>query len=177
MLASNRYYCHRLGKRYYSINLEQADLIASAVVGVCKRNCFQPIVVNVVNENGNVIVRKSMDGTIGVGYPEFSYAKAYTSIVTKGSSRDFRDKYTTSDDSKFGQMLSMVNITDGKMAPFPGGIALKVGGKVIGAVGVSGAAGDEDEYCAIRGVQDCGLDYITTVPTIHSCTTSLDEKK
>lgn len=38
-----------------------------------------------------------------------------------------------------------VNITGGKMAPFPGGVLLREGesGAVLGAVGVSGAAGDE----------------------------------
>jgi uncharacterized protein GlcG (DUF336 family) len=47
-------------------------------------------------------------------------------------------------------MTSMVNITEGKMAPFPGGVLMKdQEGNVIGAVGVSGASGDEDEYCAI----------------------------
>jgi len=39
-------------------------------------------------------------------------------------------------------MIAMVNITDGKMAPFPGGILLKskTTGEIVGAVGVSGAA-------------------------------------
>jgi uncharacterized protein GlcG (DUF336 family) len=167
----------RLGKRFFSLNLEQADKISSAVVNVCKRNSFQPIIVTIINKSGNVIVTKSMDGVIGLGYPEFSYAKAYTAIVTKGSSRQFRDKYTSDNSqAKFGQMISMVNITNGKMAPFPGGIALKVDGEVIGAVGCSGASGDEDEYCAIRGVQECGFDHVTTVPVSHSCTTTIDDK-
>lgn len=30
-------------------------------------------------------------------------------------------------------------------------------GDILGAVGVSGAAGDEDEYCALQGVQGCSL--------------------
>ena len=50
-------------------------------------------------------------------------------------------------------MTSMVNITGGNMAPFPGGVLIKTSeGQVIGAVGVSGASGDEDEYCALRGI-------------------------
>ena len=40
----------------------------------------------------------------------------------------------------------MVTITDGKMAPIPGGVLIKhTNGEVIGAVGVSGSSGDEDE--------------------------------
>ena len=48
---------------------------------------------------------------------------------------------------------SMVAITEGKMAPFPGGILLKCAteGHVLGAVGISGASADEDEFCALEG--------------------------
>jgi uncharacterized protein GlcG (DUF336 family) len=60
------------------------------------------------------------------------------------------------------------------MAPFPGGIVLKLDDYMIGAVGVSGAAGDEDEYCAIRGVLEANLG-LTTVPEAHSCATVKDQ--
>lgn len=71
-------------------------------------------------------------------------------------------------------MLGMVAISGGQMAPFPGGILLKLGEHVVGAVGVSGAAGDEDEYCAIRGVMEADLG-LTTVPEQHSCSTVKDQ--
>jgi hypothetical protein len=62
-------------------------------------------------------------------------------------------------------MTSMVNITDGKMAPFPGGVLMKLeSGEVIGSVGVSGASGDEDEYCALHGILKAGIDKIKTLP-------------
>ena len=66
-------------------------------------------------------------------------------------------------------MLSMINITGGQMAAFPGGVLLRSvdDGEVIGSVGVSGAAGDEDEYCAIVGVQEADVG-MTTVPEDHS---------
>ena len=65
----------------------------------------------------------------------------------------------------------MVAITGGKMAPFPGGVVVKNGeGKIIGAIGVSGASGDEDEYSALRGVVNSKLNLVT-VPANHSCTT------
>ena len=40
----------------------------------------------------------------------------------------------------------MVSITEGKMAPIPGGVLVKhANGDILGAVGVSGSSGDEDE--------------------------------
>ena len=116
-----------------------------------------------------------MDGCSTKGIPQFSYAKAYTCIAMKISSRTFRDKYTSDNDpKKYCQMLSMVNITDGKMAPFPGGVLLKNReGTILGAVGVSGASGDEDEYCGLRGIIESGLEIVSD-PEKHSCSTVKD---
>ena len=61
------------------------------------------------------------------------------------------------------------------MAPFPGGIVLKVDDQVVGAVGVSGAAGDEDEYCAIRGVVESNYAGLTCIQEEHSCSTVKDQ--
>jgi uncharacterized protein GlcG (DUF336 family) len=46
-----------------------------------------------VSPSGEVIVSKIMDGCSRQGIPDIAYAKAYTCIVTKNSSREFREKY------------------------------------------------------------------------------------
>ena len=146
-----------------------------------KKNKFAPVTVNVVDKAGDVLVTKRMEGCSSKGIPEFSYAKAYTCIAMKCSSREFRDKYTSdaSSPAKFCQMTSMVTITGGKMAPFPGGVLMldgsdDNGSSVLGAVGVSGAAGDEDEYAALTGIIQSGLN-IQTLPKNHSCKTIKDD--
>jgi hypothetical protein len=56
-----------------------------------------------------------------------------------------------------------------QMAPFPGGIVIREReGKVVGAVGVSGASADEDEYCALAGVEAANLEGMFTEPVCHS---------
>lgn len=156
------------------LSLSQADLIADNVVTICNRNGFNPVTVYVLDASGSPIVSKRMDGCSAVGIPDFAKAKAYSCIVNKYPSRAFRDRYTAEDDSaKFCQMTTMVAISGGQMAPFPGGILLKLGDTIIGAVGVSGAAGDEDEYCAIRAVLEADLG-LSTVPEQHSCSTIRD---
>ena len=108
------------------------------------------------------------------GVANFAKAKAYSCIVNKYPSRAFRDRYTSEEASaKFSQMTSMVAVSGNAMAPFPGGILLKVGDTIVGAVGVSGAAGDEDEYCAIRGVIEANLG-ISTVPEHHALSDTID---
>mmetsp|Transcript_28781 Transcript_28781/g.69624 ORF Transcript_28781/g.69624 Transcript_28781/m.69624 type:complete len:240 (-) Transcript_28781:150-869(-) len=155
-----------------TLSLEQADAIANNVVTVCQRNGFSPVAVTVLDASGSTIVSKRMDGCSVVGIPDFSRAKAYSCVVNKYPSRAFRDRYTAEEASaKFCQMTSMVALSGNQMAPFPGGIVLKVNDYVIGAVGVSGAAGDEDEYCAITAVQEASIPGLMTVPAEHSCTT------
>ena len=158
------------------LTLAQADAIASNAVACCLRNQFNPVVVQILDAAGHVIVAKRMDGCSVVGAPDFAYAKAYACLVNKDSSRAFREKYTagTFDQTlpgKFGQMIAMVTLSNGQMAPFPGGILLTYNGHIVGAVGVSGAAGDEDEYCAIRGVADSNIAGLVSVPATPSCAT------
>ena len=160
------------------LSLHQADTIANNVIQCCLRNGFNPVSVYVLDHGGHTLVHKRMDNCSPVGIPDFAFAKAFSCIVNKYPSRAFRDRYTSGSDpgisAKFGQMLGMVSISQGTMAPFPGGILLKFGESIVGAVGVSGAAGDEDEYCAIRGVIESGFVGLTTIPEQHSCSTVKD---
>ena len=132
-----------------------ADFVASAAVQRSLDRRYAPVAITVLDAAGAPIVTKRMDGCSSVGFPQFASAKATTAIVMKTSSRDFRDKYTKepAQAAKYCQMLAMVNITGGNMAPFPGGVAIRGNGdEVLGAVGVSGASADEDEDCALAGV-------------------------
>ena len=78
------------------------------------------------------------------------------------------------DHSKMLQGISMVGLANNAIAPFPGGIVLrdKETNDILGAIGCSGAAGDEDEYCALMGVhRSSAANSIVTDPLSHSCST------
>eukprot|EP01041_Mallomonas_annulata_P009051 gene9051-18748_t len=157
-----------------TLSLEIADRIATNAIKAAIKYDLPPITVTVIDSSGEIIVTKKMDGCTPA-FPKFAYAKAWTAACFKMSSRTFRDKYTppgkphTAD--KYGQMLSMVNISGGNLAPFPGGIVIReiANGPIVAGVGVSGASGDEDEFCALAGVHDLQLKYVTE-PSTHSCT-------
>lgn len=159
------------------LSLKSANIIANAVVETAKRNNFAPITVTIVDSSGQVITMQRMDHCKAGAYPKYSYAKAFTAVNMNTSSRAFRDRYVSSDQtkvdfSKVCQMLSMVDIVGGDLAPFPGGVLLRssTDNSVIGAIGVSGASGDEDEYCALEGVKALNFNIITE-PINHSCQT------
>ena len=141
------------------ITLSIADSIADGAIEACRLNGFNDFAVTVVDATGKQIVHKVMDGQNSPAIPLYAIAKAYTCIATMMSSREFRDKYTKDDNvGRYCQMLSMVSITGGKLAPFPGGVLIKnTEGKIIGAVGCSGASADEDEYCALMGIELSGI--------------------
>jgi uncharacterized protein GlcG (DUF336 family) len=157
-----------------TLTLDIADRITTGVVDACKRNGFNPVVCIVLNPAAQAICSKAMDGSNLVAYPDFAFAKAYTALINKSSSRSFRDKYTVGDNAAaYCQMLSMVAISNNKMAPFPGGISVicTTTQEVIGSVGVSGASGDEDEYLALEGVKALSMYNVSCIPATHSCST------
>ena len=48
-------------------------------------------------------------------------------------------------------------MTDGDFIPVPGGVLIKEGDDVIGAVGISGDTSDNDEQACIAGIQAIGM--------------------
>ena len=49
-------------------------------------------------------------------------------------------------------------VADGQFVPVPRGVLIEdVHGFTIGAIGIRGDTSEKDEYCAIRAVQDAGL--------------------
>ena len=55
--------------------------------------------------------------------------------------------------------VSAVNtLAQGRMVPVPGGVLMHdASGALLGAVGVSGDTSDNDEICALAGIEAAGL--------------------
>ncbi|MEO1066964.1 MAG: heme-binding protein [Pseudomonadota bacterium] len=54
-------------------------------------------------------------------------------------------------------ITGLVGLTGGKVLPVPGGVLIKDGEETIGAVGITGDTSDNDETCAIAGIEAAGL--------------------
>ena len=48
-------------------------------------------------------------------------------------------------------------MAQGRLVPVPGGVLIQDGGDLLGAVGVSGDTSDNDEACAVAGIEAAGL--------------------
>ncbi len=55
-------------------------------------------------------------------------------------------------------MNALINIADQKLLPVPGGVVVRDDkNQAIGSVGITGDLSDEDEHCAVTGIQAAGL--------------------
>lgn len=90
----------------------------------------------VVNPEGNLIIEERMDNAILVSI-DVAYKKAYTAAALKLNTEDLTALVQP------GAMFYGLQ-SDPKYIVFGGGMLLKVDGKIVGAVGVSGGSAQED---------------------------------
>src|ERR1051326_1117807 len=125
-----------------SLNLDGARrAIAGAMAEARKLNAPGGVIA-VVDDGGNLMALARLDGTFAAG-ANISIGKARTSALFKKPTKFFEDII------KNGR-TSMVTLND--FTPLQGGVPIMVGGQLVGAVGVSGAAtAAQDEELAIAG--------------------------
>lgn len=127
------------------ITLNQSQLIAEAAktkateIGV-------PMNIAIVDEGANIKFFLRMDNAM-LGSADIALKKARTSSLFNRDSGDIGRL------SQSGGPLHDIEQTNGGLVSFPGGIVIKNdAGKIIGAIGVSGGAVDEDYQVAAAGV-------------------------
>jgi uncharacterized protein GlcG (DUF336 family) len=105
----------------------------------------QPMNIAVVDEGGNLISHVRMDGA-WLGSIDISINKAFTSRAFDITTKDLGAN------SGPGQQFFGIHASNhGRIMIFAGGIPLKQGGKVVGAIGVSGGSGEQDQTVAEAG--------------------------
>ncbi len=125
-------------KKVVSLDLAK-KMAAAAEAEANKRG--STVVICVVDDGGHVILLQRLDDT-QVASVEVAIGKARTAAIFRRPSKVFEDQV------KNGRVaaLALPGAT-----PLQGGIPILVGGKVIGAIGVSGNTPQEDEDIAKVG--------------------------
>ncbi|MGD0149392.1 MAG: heme-binding protein [Xanthobacteraceae bacterium] len=125
-----------------NITLELAQTIANAAIAQCRTMGYK-ISVTVVDREGLPLVMLRDDGA-GLTTPEGSDRKAYTARAFSQPSADFvkrlQDRPDTVGSRHYSHILALA-----------GGLPIKVGNEIVGAVGVSGTPGKDDE-CSQAGI-------------------------
>lgn len=127
------------------VNLEAARRVISAAEKKAKK-IKQPMNIAVADAGGNLVAHVRMDGA-WLGSIDISITKAYTSRAF-----DIETK-TLAEHSGPGQQFYGIHVSNGgKIRIFAGGIPLKdEDGQVVGAIGVSGGSGAQDQEVAEAG--------------------------
>jgi uncharacterized protein GlcG (DUF336 family) len=105
----------------------------------------QPMNIAVADQGGNLVSHVRMDGA-WLGSIDISIKKAFTARAF-----DIATKDLAANSQPGGQFFGIHASNDGKVMIFAGGIPLKKDGKVVGAIGVSGGTGAQDQAVAEAG--------------------------
>jgi uncharacterized protein GlcG (DUF336 family) len=107
----------------------------------------QPMNIAVVDQGGNLVAHVRMDNA-WIGSVDISINKAWTSRAFDVSTKQLAE-LSQSGDQFFGIHAS----NRGRVMIFAGGIPLKRGDQVVGAIGVSGGMGKQDQAVAEAGAE------------------------
>lgn len=126
-----------------NISMGLAMAIMQGTIDQCTKDGYK-VSVTIVDKAGNVAAQIRGDGT-NPHTMEFSRLKAYTSRTRGQTSLEFMKLTSDPANAYLKQIPNVVAVG--------GGVPIKAGNEVIGAVGVSGAPGGEkDEVCALAGI-------------------------
>jgi uncharacterized protein GlcG (DUF336 family) len=125
-----------------NVSLAMAQTIAQAALAQCESMGFR-VSVAVVDRGGLTIVMLRGDGA-GLHTPEGAERKAYTARTFSQPSADFVKRLSDRPDTVGSRQYTRV-------LALGGGLPIKVGSEVVGAVGVSGSPG-KDDVCSQAGI-------------------------
>lgn len=133
-----------------NISLTDADSLAIAAIEECKAGGHN-VSVTVVDRGGNIKVMKRMDNA-GPNTLEGSHSKAYTALSSKNSTSTVMTNAQNNPAA-----ANMKDIPPGFLL-LGGGVPVKSGQEVIGAIGVAGAPSSNlDESCALKAIEKVNI--------------------
>ena len=124
------------------ISLESAKKAAAPAIAEAEKNHWN-MAVAVVDPSGNLVYYEKMDNT-QLGSANVAIDKARSAALYKRPTKALQDALAAGGDG-----LRILRVQGA--VPVEGGIPLVVDGKIVGAIGVSGATSAQDAQCAKAG--------------------------
>jgi len=125
------------------ISLETAKKAAAAAAAEARKNNWN-MAIAITDGGGALVYLEKMDAT-QTGSVKVAVGKARSAAMFKRPTKVFQDAVAGG-----GAGLRILGL-DGAV-PIDGGLPIVIDGRIVGAIGVSGAAGDQDAQCAKAGV-------------------------
>ncbi len=135
-----------------TITLAQAQTIVTSALAHARAQKFKPLGVAVLDVRGVLTAYAAEDGAT-LGRAHVAMGKAGGAIGMGLGSRTLakRGREAPQFVNAVGSLFPL------GLVPVPGGVLIKDGDDVVGAVGISGDNSDNDEAAAIAGITAAGL--------------------
>jgi len=138
------------------LTLDQANRLIAGVLAEAARRGLPPLAVAVLDPGGHLKAMQRQDG-LSFLRAQICQAKAWGALALGTDTRQLAQRFAA-DLQQQGFMQALNAMSDGGIIPLPGGVlARDAHGVILGAVGVAGAASDQDEACAVAGILGIGL--------------------
>lgn len=135
------------------VTLEQANTIIAAGQAKGREMGIGPLTMVVLDDGGHLVSMQREDKS-GILRFEIAFGKAWGGLAIGRSSRANEADILTRE--HFGVALAAAS--NGRIIPVAGGVLIMDSdGNVAGAVGVTGDSSDNDETCAVTGIEAVGL--------------------
>lgn len=125
------------------ISLENAKKAAAAAAADARKNNWN-MAIAITDIAGDLVYLEKMDAT-QTGSVKVAIGKARSAALFKRPTKVFQDAVASG-----GGGLRILALEGG--VPLDGGLPIVMDGKIVGAIGVSGATGEQDAQCAKAGV-------------------------
>lgn len=135
------------------LTLEIARTILDGALAKAVEKKLKPLVITVLDARGCVKASAAQDGT-SLMRGEIAHGKAYGALALGMGSRAI---FQRAQEQPY--FVDAVNtMARGALIPVPGGVLIQdKGGALLGAIGISGDTSDNDEACALAGIEAAGL--------------------
>jgi uncharacterized protein GlcG (DUF336 family) len=135
------------------LTLDSASLIVDKALEKRREMGFVPLTVAVLDAGGQLKVLKREDGS-SLLRPEIAIGKAWGALGMGFGGRELARR-ASHNPVFFGALSDM---SGGRMVPNPGAVLIRsASGDILGAIGISGDKAENDEICAVYGIEAAGL--------------------
>jgi uncharacterized protein GlcG (DUF336 family) len=135
------------------MDFSTAQKILNAALAYAIEQKFKPMAIGVIDARGALIAFAAQDGT-SLKRGEIALGKANGAVALGMGSRALMKRAETQ--AYFIDAATAA--IGGSLIPVPGGVLIKSGGKLLGAIGISGDTSENDEAAALAGIAAAGLD-------------------
>lgn len=134
------------------ITLDLATKIIDTALAHGRSKNFAPLSVAVLDPGGHLIAFKREDKS-GILRFDIAFGKAWGALGMGFGSRELFNRATTQP----AFINAIAAASGGRVVPVPSGVLIISEGEIVGAVGISGDTSDNDEQCAVAGIEASGF--------------------